>query len=51
MIQTLFGGTEEEQPKKKQGLFERMKQAVPRTRENLSERIDEVVTAGKPRAQ
>ncbi|HET9698586.1 MAG TPA: signal recognition particle-docking protein FtsY [Terriglobales bacterium] len=48
MIQTLFGGTEEEQPKKKQGLFERMKQAVTRTRENLSERIDEVVTTGKP---
>ncbi len=44
MIQTLFGSTEEEQPKKKQGLFERMKQAVTRTRENLSERIDEVVS-------
>jgi fused signal recognition particle receptor len=43
MIQTLFGNTEEEQPKKK-GLFERMKQAVTRTRENLSERIDEVVS-------
>lgn len=42
MIQTLFGSTEE-QPKK-QGLFERMKQAVSRTRENLSERIDEVVS-------
>jgi len=41
MIQTLFGSTEE-QPK--QGLFERMKQAVSRTRENLSERIDEVVS-------
>ncbi len=48
MIQTLFGNTEEDQPKKKQGLFERMKQAVTRTRENLSERIDEVVTTGKP---
>ncbi len=43
MIQTLFGSTEEEQPKKKQGFFDRMKQAVTRTRENLSERIDEVV--------
>jgi fused signal recognition particle receptor len=48
MIQTLFGSTEEDQPKKKQGLFDRMKQAVTRTRENLSERIDEVVTTGKP---
>ena len=41
MIQTLFGGTE------KPGLFERMKQAVSRTRENLSERIDEVVSFSK----
>jgi fused signal recognition particle receptor len=38
MIQTLFGSTEETQP----GLFERMKQAVTRTRENLAERIEEV---------
>lgn len=44
MIQTLFGSTEEEQPKKKQGFFEKMKQAVTRTRENLSERIEEVVS-------
>jgi fused signal recognition particle receptor len=42
MIQTLFGSTEEEP--KKQSIFERMKQAVSRTRENLSERIDEVVS-------
>jgi fused signal recognition particle receptor len=42
MIQTLFGSTEE-QPKK-QGFFEKMKQAVTRTRENLSERIDAVVS-------
>lgn len=43
MIQTLFGNTEEEkQPKK--GLFERMKQAVTRTRESLNERIDDVVS-------
>ena len=42
MIQTLFGSTEEEP--KKQGIFERMKQAVSRTRENLTERIDEVVS-------
>jgi fused signal recognition particle receptor len=43
MIQTLFGNTEE----KKAGLFERMKQAVSRTRENLSERIEEVVAFSK----
>ena len=42
MIQTLFGSTE-----KKAGLFERMKDAVARTRENLSERIDEVVAFSK----
>lgn len=46
MIQTLFGSTEEELPKKK-GFFDRMKQAVTRTRENLSERIDEVVAMNK----
>src|SRR5438067_8828574 len=44
MIQTLFGSTE---PEQKSGLFERMKQAVSRTRENLSERIEEVVSLGK----
>src|SRR6202023_2074051 len=43
MIQTLFGSTEET----KTGLFERMKQAVTRTRENLNERIEEVVSFGK----
>src|ERR1700722_13776603 len=43
MIQTLFGSTEEN----KTGLFDRMKQAVTRTRENLAERIDEVVSFGK----
>ncbi len=42
MIQTLFGSTEN-----KAGLFERMKEAVSRTRENLSERIDEVVAFSK----
>src|SRR5215472_849789 len=42
MIQTLFGSTE-----KTAGLFERMKQAVSRTRENLSERIEEVVAFNK----
>src|SRR6202030_1246662 len=44
MIQTLFGSLEEE---KKTGLFDRMKQAVTRTRENLAERIEEVVSFGK----
>ena len=44
MIQTLFGSLEEE---KKPGLFDRMKEAVTRTRENLSERIEEVVSFGK----
>lgn len=42
MIQTLFGSTE-----KKSGLFDRMKEAVSRTRQNLSERIDEVVSFSK----
>ncbi len=39
MIQTLFGSTEETP-----GFFERMKEAVTRTRENLAERIEEVVS-------
>jgi fused signal recognition particle receptor len=42
MIQTLFGSTE-----KKPSFLERMKEAVTRTRENLSERIDEVVAFSK----
>ncbi|MBV9625836.1 MAG: signal recognition particle-docking protein FtsY [Acidobacteria bacterium] len=42
MIQTLFGNTE-----KKAGLFERMKEAVSRTRQNLSERIEEAVAFSK----
>src|SRR5215475_2942121 len=41
MIQTLFTSTE------KPSLLERMKEAVSRTRENLSERIDEVVSFNK----
>ena len=44
MIQTLFGSLEEE---KKPGFLDRMKQAVTRTRENLAERIEEVVSFGK----
>ena len=42
MIQTLFGSTE-----KKASFLERMKEAVTRTRENLSERIEEVVAFTK----
>jgi fused signal recognition particle receptor len=45
MIQTLFGSQDEQPEDKKSGFFERMKQAVTRTRENLSERIDEVVAS------
>ena len=44
MIQTLFGSLDEEQ---KPGLLDRMKEAVTRTRENLSQRIEEVVSFGK----
>lgn len=44
MIQTLFGGDTSE---KKPGLFERMREAVTRTRENLSDRIEEVVSFSK----
>jgi fused signal recognition particle receptor len=44
MIQTLFGSLEEE---KKTGLFDRMKEAVARTRESLAERIESVVAFSK----
>src|ERR1041385_608219 len=44
MIQTLFGSLEEE---KKTGFLDRMKQAVTRTRENLSERLEDVVSFHK----
>ena len=44
MIQTLFGSLDEKQ---KPNFLERMKEAVTRTRENLSERIEEVVSLGK----
>jgi len=43
MIQTLFGSLNQPE-EKKSSLFERMKQAVTRTRENLTERIEEVVS-------
>jgi fused signal recognition particle receptor len=44
MIQTLFGSLEESQ---KPSFFERLKEAVTRTRENLAERIEDVVSIGK----
>jgi fused signal recognition particle receptor len=44
MIQTLFGSLDEQQ---KPIFLDRMKEAVTRTRENLSERIEEVVSFGK----
>src|SRR5258706_7492770 len=44
MIQTLFGSLDEEQ---KPSFLEKMKQAVTRTRANLNERIEEVVSFGK----
>jgi fused signal recognition particle receptor len=44
MIQTLFGSLDEE---KKPSFIERMKEAVSRTRENLAERIEDVVSIGK----
>ena len=44
MIQTLFGSLEEE---KKPSFLDRMKQAVTRTRENLADRIEEVVAFTK----
>jgi fused signal recognition particle receptor len=45
MIQTLFGSLEEE--KKKPSFLDRMKEAVSRTRENLAERIEQVVAFNK----
>ena len=42
MIQTLFGTTEN-----KPGLFDRLKEAVSRTRENWSDRIEEAVAFSK----
>jgi fused signal recognition particle receptor len=45
MIQTLFGSLEEKP--KKAGFLDRMKDAVSRTRENLTERIEDVVALRK----
>ena len=44
MIQTLFGSLDEVQ---KPSFIDRMKEAVSRTRENLAERIEDVVAIGK----
>ena len=44
MIQTLFGSLDEQQ---KPSFIDRMKEAVTRTRENLAERIEEVVSFNK----
>jgi fused signal recognition particle receptor len=44
MIQTLFGSLDEKQ---KPSFLDRMKEAVTRTRENLGERIEQVVSIGK----
>ncbi len=44
MIQTLFGSLEEE---KKPSVLQRMKEAVSRTRESLTERIEDVVSFRK----
>jgi fused signal recognition particle receptor len=46
MIQTLFGSLDEEK-EKKSGFLQRMKEAVSRTRENLSDRIEEIVAFNK----
>ena len=43
MIQTLFGSLKEEPEPEKKSLFDRMRKAVSRTRDSLSERIDGVM--------
>jgi fused signal recognition particle receptor len=43
MIQTLFGSLKEAEEPEKKGFFDRMKQAVSRTRDSLSERIEGVI--------
>jgi fused signal recognition particle receptor len=47
MIQTLFGSLKEEQEPEKKNLFERMRQAVTRTRDSLGERIDSVLAIAR----
>jgi fused signal recognition particle receptor len=43
MIQTLFGSLKEAEEPKKRGFFDRMREAVSRTRESLSEKIENIV--------
>jgi len=43
MIQTLFGSLNEQQEPEKKSIFERMREAVTRTRDSLGERIDSVL--------
>ncbi len=48
MFQTLFGSSDKpDEQEKKPGFFDRMKQAVTRTRENLAERIEAAVAFSK----
>ncbi len=48
MFRSLFGGSDKpDEQEKKPGFFDRMKQAVTRTRENLSERIEAAVALTK----
>ena len=51
MIQTLFGSLKDAEEPPKKGLFDRMKQAVSRTRESLEERIEGVLTNPPERPQ
>jgi fused signal recognition particle receptor len=44
MIQTLFGSLKEAEEPPKKGFFDRMKQAVSRTRESLEDRIEGVLS-------
>lgn len=43
MIQTLFGSLKEAEQPQKKGIFDRMREAVTRTRESLSEKIESIV--------
>jgi fused signal recognition particle receptor len=47
MIQTLFGSLDEEQQPDKPSFLDRMKEAVTRTRETLTDRIEEAVNLRK----
>ena len=51
MIQTLFGSLKEAEEPKKRGFFERMREAVTRTRENLSQSLEEIVALYKEQTQ